>query len=162
MHMLPGENVEKLEGAPNFRQVAGFPIFGVGQPTEEGFFKVLEKTKAPLMPAANPEAPTDPAPVPAPAEGEAPVSDDPPRAIWFNMRKEPVIYVNGSPCAPRYPDDLHKNLEIQFSVEELEILQKHYLRHIQDISKDNSVNLHTVVLRDVLRDALEILQKHYL
>ena len=119
MHMLPGENVEKLEGAPNFRQVgifcftfyfhqlecflqvAGFPIFGVGQPTEEGFFKVLEKTKA-LLPSSNSDpAPADPAPVPAPAEGEAPLSDDPPRAIWFNMRKEPIIYVNGSPCSPR-------------------------------------------------------------
>ena len=44
----------------------------------------------------------------------------------------------------RYPDDLHKNLEIQFSVEELEILQKHYLRHIQDISKDNSVKVRSV------------------
>ena len=41
----------------------------------------------------------------------------------------------------RYPDDLHKNLEIQFSVEELDILQKHYLRHIQDISKENSVKV---------------------
>ena len=116
-----------------------------------------------MMPAASPEAPADPAPVPAPAEGEAPVSDDPPRAIWFNMRKEPVIYVNGSPCAPRwlmhvihtflhqsmlhrYPDDLHKNLEIQFTVEELEILQKHYLRHIQDISKDNSVKVRSVFI----------------
>ena len=44
----------------------------------------------------------------------------------------------------RYPDDLHKNLEIQFTVEELEILQKHYLRHIQDISKDNSVKVRSV------------------
>ena len=41
----------------------------------------------------------------------------------------------------RYPDDLHKNLEIQFTVEELEILQKHYLRHIQDVSKENSVKV---------------------
>ena len=24
MHMLPGENVEKLEGAPNFRQVSTY------------------------------------------------------------------------------------------------------------------------------------------
>ena len=46
----------------------------------------------------------------------------------------------------RYPDDLHKNLEIQFTVEELEILQKHYLRHIQDISKDNSVKVLSVFL----------------
>ena len=28
-------------------------------------------------------------------------------------------------------------------MEELEILQKHYLRHIQDISKDNSVKVKT-------------------
>ena len=46
----------------------------------------------------------------------------------------------------RYPDDLHKNLEIQFTVEELEILQKHYLRHIQDISKDNSVKVRSVFI----------------
>ena len=84
-----------------FSQVAGFPIFGVGQPTEEGFFKVLEKTKVSLPPSNSDPAPADPAPVPAPAEGEAPLSDDPPRAIWFNMRKEPIIYVNGSPCSPR-------------------------------------------------------------
>ena len=44
-------------------------------------------------------------------------------------------------CLLRYPDDLHKNLEIQFSAEELDILQKHYLRHIQDISKENSVKV---------------------
>ena len=47
----------------------------------------------------------------------------------------------------RYPDDLHKNLEIQFTVEELEILQKHYLRHIQDISKDNSVKVLSFLFR---------------
>ena len=44
-------------------------------------------------------------------------------------------------CLLRYPDDLHKNLEIQFSVEELDTLQKHYLRHIQDISTENSVKV---------------------
>jgi hypothetical protein len=75
MHMLE-EKAERIEGAANYRQVTGFPIFGLGQPTEEAFGRVLEKTKA--------------------GEEEAP------RAIWFNMRKEPVIYVNGSPSAPRY------------------------------------------------------------
>merc|ERR1719474_1661358 len=44
MHMLD-EKQEKIEGAPNFRQVSGFPIFATGQPTEEGFLKVLDKTK---------------------------------------------------------------------------------------------------------------------
>ena len=32
-----------MAGAPNFRQVAGFPIFGCAQPTEEGFKNILEK-----------------------------------------------------------------------------------------------------------------------
>ncbi len=44
MHGL-GEEM-RLEGAPNFRQLTGFPIFGTGQPTEEGFKKVLEKVTA--------------------------------------------------------------------------------------------------------------------
>ena len=44
IHMLP-ETVEKIDSAPNFRQVNGFPVFGVGQPNEDGFLPVLEKTK---------------------------------------------------------------------------------------------------------------------
>jgi len=118
MHMLD-EKQEKIDGAPNFRQVAGFPIFASGQPTEEGFLKVLDKTK---------------------------VGDDtPPRAIWFNMRKEPVIYVNGNPCTPRYPDDLHRNLEVQFPVDELENLQTHYLKYLcglRDEDANQSIKIH--------------------
>ena len=45
MHMLP-EEVAKIDGAHNFRQVAGFPVFGVGQPTPEGMKLSLEKVKA--------------------------------------------------------------------------------------------------------------------
>ena len=35
------EKFGKVEGAPNFRQVAGFPVFGTGQPTEEGMVNIL-------------------------------------------------------------------------------------------------------------------------
>ena len=45
MHMLP-EEAEKVEGAHNFRQVLGFPVFGVGQPSAEGMKTVLERVKA--------------------------------------------------------------------------------------------------------------------
>ena len=45
MHMLP-EEVEKVEGAHNYRQVVGFPVFGVGQPSPDGVKAVLEKVKA--------------------------------------------------------------------------------------------------------------------
>ena len=96
------EKSEKLEGANNFRQVNGFPVFGTGQTTEEGFLKVLDKVKA-----LHPEG-----------EGE--------KLLWFNMRKEPVIYINGNPFAPRNPEDLHRNLDISYSVEELNVLEAHY------------------------------------
>ena len=44
-HMLP-EEVEKVEGAANFRQVSGFPVFGLAQPSPEGMKAVLDKVKA--------------------------------------------------------------------------------------------------------------------
>merc|ERR1711892_1222774 len=71
LHMLP-ETVEKIESAPNFRQVNGFPVFGVGQPAEDGFVPILEKTKS------SPE-------------------EKPGKILWFNFRKEPVVYINGVP-----------------------------------------------------------------
>merc|ERR1712242_568465 len=39
---------------------------------------------------------------------------------------EPVIYINGNPFAPRNPEDLHRNLDISYSVEELNVLEAHY------------------------------------
>ena len=58
------EKHEKIEGAPNFRQITGFPVsyfrtqqlvfstlkyivqvYGTGQPTEEGMVAILNKAK---------------------------------------------------------------------------------------------------------------------
>jgi len=72
-----------IEGAPNFRQVPGFPVFGTGQPTIEGMVEILKKIKKDK-------------------ENE--------KIIWFSMRQEPVVYVNGSPYAPRSPDKVHENI----------------------------------------------------
>merc|ERR1712121_192523 len=104
MHVLADET--KVEGAENFRQVAGFPVFGTAQPTEEGFLKVLDK-----LPAGTEEKPI--------------------RTIWYNMRQEPVIYVNGTPYAPRNPEKMHENLELDESVDEFDNLQKHFANIIQ-------------------------------
>merc|ERR1712010_421595 len=84
------EKAERLENCPNYRQVNGFPIYGTGQPSEAGFQKVLEKVSTAAGEGVN-------------------------KMIWFNMRKEPLVYVNGKPYAPRSPDDLHRNLDIDFS-----------------------------------------------
>ena len=43
--MLPDE-IEKVEGGANFRQVVGFPVFGVAQPSPDGMKNILEKVKA--------------------------------------------------------------------------------------------------------------------
>lgn len=116
------EKAEKVEGANNFRQVAGFPIFGTGQCTEEGFLKVLDKVKALHA-----------------EEGSE-------KMLWFNMRKEPVVYINGSPFAPRNPEDLHRNLDISFSVDELNNLEVHYANILKS-QAEKELSLKT--LRDV-------------
>jgi len=104
LHALGQEKV--IIGAPNFRQVKDFPVFGCAQPTEEGFLKALEK-------------------VPKGSDGK------PAKTIWFNMRQEPVVYVNGQPYAPRHPDRMHDNLEVDATVEEMEILQCHFANIIR-------------------------------
>merc|ERR1719327_1177763 len=100
------EKAERLENCPNYRQVNGFPIYGTGQPSETGFQKVLEKVSTAAGEGVN-------------------------KMIWFNMRKEPVVYVNGKPFAPRNPEDLHRNLDITFSVEELDNLEAHYTNNLK-------------------------------
>jgi len=105
------DKAEKIEGANNFRQVSGFPIFGTGQTTEDGFLKVLDKVKA-----IHPEESTE-------------------KLIWFNMRREPVVYINGNPFAPRNPEDLHRNLDIDFSVDELENLEIHYTNILKGLAE---------------------------
>jgi len=113
MHVL-GE--DKVEGAQNFRQVAGFPVFGTAQPTEEGFIKAMEK-----LPKGTDEQPIT--------------------TIWYNMRQEPVIYVNGTPYAPRNPDKMHENLELNESVSEFDNLQKHFANIIQERADKDEGNL---------------------
>merc|ERR1712055_983253 len=100
------EHGERLENCPNYRQVSGFPIYGTGQPSEAGFQTVLEKVSTAAGEGVN-------------------------KMIWFNMRKEPLVYVNGKPYAPRSPDDLHRNLDIYFSQQELDDLEVNFVDIIQ-------------------------------
>ena len=76
IHILD-EKIEKLTGAPNFRQLPGFPIFGTGQPTESAIMDIFKRTKN---------------------------GKESPKVIWFKMRQEPVVYIDGTP----YEYELHK------------------------------------------------------
>ncbi|GBF92770.1 paladin [Raphidocelis subcapitata] len=73
-----------LEGAPNFRQVEGLPVYGVAIPTVRGVRNVLDAVGA--------------------AKGAR-------RVLWHNLREEPVIYINGKPYVVREADQPFCNLE---------------------------------------------------
>merc|ERR1712087_573705 len=78
-------SVGNPEPLVNWRQSVGFPVFGAGQPTEEGFKAVVEKL--------NPKE----------------------KLVWFNMRQEPVAYIGGLPVALRAADAPHTNIELAAS-----------------------------------------------
>lgn len=71
-----------LEGAPNWRQVAGLPVYGVAVPTVAGARLVLDAIGCRER-----------------------------AAIWHSMREEPLVYVNGEPFVLREVEAPFSNLE---------------------------------------------------
>ena len=62
-------------------------------------------------------------------------ADPPEKFIWFNVRKEPVVYINGSPYAPRDPAELHKNISITFSVDQTTHLEQCLVGLTQELAE---------------------------
>eukprot|EP00931_Biecheleriopsis_adriatica_P077155 TRINITY_DN50774_c0_g1_i1.p1 TRINITY_DN50774_c0_g1~~TRINITY_DN50774_c0_g1_i1.p1 ORF type:complete len:441 (+),score=99.75 TRINITY_DN50774_c0_g1_i1:53-1375(+) len=61
---------ERIENSPNFRQVEGSKVFGVGQAGVEGHLNVVKRMLE--------------------TEGVD-------KVMWLNMREEPIIFINGLP-----------------------------------------------------------------
>merc|ERR1712001_704941 len=78
---------EPIPGCPNFRRVPGFKVYCCGQPTVEGFEKVLEKVTGSIYPKDGP-------------------------IIWFNLRQEPTVYVNGNSVCARPPNKIGEYAEL--------------------------------------------------
>jgi len=91
------------DDCPNFRRAPGFPVFGVGQPSEEGLSKIAEKV---------------------PADGN--------KIIWFNMRQEPVAYVGGQPVTPRKTLNPHDNINIPGKVSDMDELEKKLITTLEE------------------------------
>ena len=72
-----------VEGAPNFRQVDGLPVYGVAIPTVSGLRNVLDA-----------------------------VGGTSRRVLWHSMREEPLVYVNGQPFVLREAERPFSNLEL--------------------------------------------------
>ncbi|XP_023269167.1 paladin isoform X1 [Seriola lalandi dorsalis] len=101
-------------GAPNFRQVKGsYPLFGMGQPSLNGFKQVLQRLQA---------------------QGREEV-------IFFCVREEPVVFLHKDddfvPYTPRRKENLHENLhglEKEMLVESLELTIR---KELHDFAKLN-------------------------
>jgi len=85
------EKIQKLPdpvpGCPNFRRVPGYKVYLCGQPTIAGFEKCLEKVCGTIYPKDG-------------------------KIIWFNLRQEPSIYVNGEPLCARPPNKIGEYAEL--------------------------------------------------
>merc|ERR1711875_86665 len=85
------EKIQKLPdpvpGCPNFRRVPGFKVYCCGQPTIAGFEAALNKVCGDKYPKDGP-------------------------IIWFNLRQEPDVYVNGEPICARPPNKIGEDAEL--------------------------------------------------
>jgi len=84
------EKIQKLPdpvpGCPNFRRVPGYKVYCCGQPTIAGFEAALAKVTASY-----------------PKEG---------KIVWFNLRQEPNVYVNGEPICARPSNKIGEYAEL--------------------------------------------------
>ncbi|XP_023341623.1 paladin isoform X2 [Eurytemora carolleeae] len=107
------ENIHRLDkklpvfdGAPNFRQVPGYLVFGTGQPTKDGFLLTLKYISEAVQAS---------------------------HILWTNMRQEPVVYLNGQSFTPRLPDRMNENMEFPgISGDDIEWLQEQFVKSIKD------------------------------
>ncbi|XP_077595106.1 paladin isoform X2 [Stigmatopora nigra] len=101
-------------GAPNFRQVKGsYPLFGMGQPSANGFKRVLQKLQA---------------------QGHEEV-------IFICVREEPVVFLHKGddfvPYTPRRKENLHENLHGLEKEGPVEVLELTVRKELYDFAKLN-------------------------
>ena len=100
-------------GAPNFRQIPGFPLYATGQPSVQGMIEVINEVKREK-------------------ENE--------KIIWFSMRQEPVVYLNNEPYALRSLEKPHRNLEAKFHSDQPNQIQASFVEVIKKKVTESSTN----------------------
>merc|ERR1711970_1451048 len=103
------EGAPRTDGAPNFRRLPGFPLFGTGQTSVEGFEKCLE----PVLKKYGDEK----------------------HIFWVNLRQEPVVYVNGKPYTARDPAKVNFHLEVN-NPEDCTKLENEFAEEIKKRGED--------------------------
>merc|ERR1711994_278567 len=111
------EKIQKLPdpvaGVPNFCRVPGYKVYCCGQPTAAGVKTCLEKVTGTIYPKTG-------------------------KIIWFNVRQEPNVYVNGDPICARPPNKIGEYAELgNVTAEMLGKDEPEFLRVLEGRAKDN-------------------------
>merc|ERR1711874_193165 len=104
---------EPVAGVPNFRRVPGYKVYCCGQPTAAGVKTCLEKVTGTIYPKTG-------------------------KIIWFNVRQEPNVYVNGDPVCARPSNKIGEYAELgNVTAEMLAKDEPEFLRVLEGRAKDN-------------------------
>merc|ERR1711988_1260608 len=130
------EKIQKLPdpipGVPNFRRVPGYKVYCCGQPTAAALETTLNKVCGEIYPKDK-------------------------KIIWFNMRQEPTVYINGEPVCARPPNKIGEYAELgNVTSKQLEEDEAEFVRVCEGQMKanDNKVEVKTIVTLQVSIAAL--------
>jgi len=119
---------DPVPGCPNFRRVPGFKVYCCGQPTIAGFKNALTKVTANY-----------------PKDGPI---------IWFNLRQEPDVYVNGDPICARPANKIGEYAELGAITRDIaKANEVEFLKQCEMRKNENGGKLKAV---DINKKALEI------
>merc|ERR1711970_486226 len=115
------EKIQKLPdpvpGVPNFRRVPGYKVYCCGQPTLAGLEAALEKVCGTIYPKDG-------------------------KIIWFNVRQEPNVYVNGEPICARPPNKIGEYAELGAVTRDMiKTDEPEFLRVLEGRAKENGGKL---------------------
>merc|ERR1712025_1135677 len=120
---------DPIPGVPNFRRVPGFKVYCCGQPTIEGFEKALEKVVGANYPKDGP-------------------------IIWFNMRQEPDVYINGEPVCARPPNKIGEYAELGNITRD--IVKAHEVDFLKQVEGRKSANGGKLKVVDINKKESEV------
>lgn len=105
----------EIAGAPNFRRLAGFPIYVTGQPGKDDVGKCVEVALKKY--------------------------DEQKAVVWISLRQEPCVYVNGKPYSVRNPEELARHIVME-EASDISSLEQKAVKEIKKEDKFMWVQYH--------------------
>merc|ERR1711963_808963 len=111
---------DPVAGVPNFRRVPGYKVYCCGQPTAAGIEACLEKVTGSVYPKDG-------------------------KIIWFNLRQECSVFVNGNPFCARPANKIGEYAELgAVTSAMLEKDEPEFLKVCDSRAKENGGKLKTI------------------